>query len=228
MRFRCHRKRFDRFASILPFWCVFDCPHENDRIARWDDVSWTLNVCYAHGRRFHFDAFSTVHTNQTICARIRFHPLSIAFSKRCVFDENAQRTNVDRRHKRIEMCAFSNENTRILPVNLVQSRPAPGSCRIPAIETENNWVHSRNWDILPALSICQNWPLPTSQFENEMVFFSKGIFYVYIIYWCRWIVLIESEILITTGVVWPVSSDKWEAPLQLLPTKPQCLKAGFH
>ena len=24
MRFRCHRKRVDRFASILPFWCVFD------------------------------------------------------------------------------------------------------------------------------------------------------------------------------------------------------------
>ena len=28
-----------------------------------------------------------------------------------------------------------------------------------------------------------------------------------------WIVLIKSEILITTGMVWPVSSDKWKAPL---------------
>ena len=29
--------------------------------------------------------------------------------------------------------------------------------------------------------------------------------------WLRsdWIVLIKSEILITTGMVWPVSSDKW-------------------
>ena len=28
MRFRCHRKRIDRFASTLPFWCVLDrCPH---------------------------------------------------------------------------------------------------------------------------------------------------------------------------------------------------------
>ena len=62
----------------------------------------------------------------------------------------------------------------------------------------------------------------------QWYFFSKGIFCVYIIYWCRWIVLIESEILITTRVVWLVSSDKQKAPLQLLPTKHQCLKAGFH
>ena len=27
-----------------------------------------------------------------------------------------------------------------------------------------------------------------------------------------WIVLIKSEILIMTGMVWPVSSDKWKAP----------------
>ena len=26
------------------------------------------------------------------------------------------------------------------------------------------------------------------------------------------IVLIKSEILVTTGMVWPVSSDKWKAP----------------
>ena len=30
MRF-CHRKRIDRFASTLPFRCVFDCPHQNVR-----------------------------------------------------------------------------------------------------------------------------------------------------------------------------------------------------
>ena len=30
--------------------------------------------------------------------------------------------------------------------------------------------------------------------------------------WPGWIVLIRSEILITTGMVWPVSSDKWKAP----------------
>ena len=31
-----------------------------------------------------------------------------------------------------------------------------------------------------------------------------------------WIVLRNSEILITTGIVWPVSYDKWKAPLQFV------------
>ena len=31
--------------------------------------------------------------------------------------------------------------------------------------------------------------------------------------WSGWIVLIKSGILIATGMVWPVSSDKWKAPL---------------
>ena len=31
--------------------------------------------------------------------------------------------------------------------------------------------------------------------------------------WSGWIVLIKSEILITTGMVWPVSSGKWKRPL---------------
>ena len=46
---------------------------------------------------------------------MRFHlyPLSRAFSIRCVFDENAQRFSVDRRPKRIEMYAFSNENALV-------------------------------------------------------------------------------------------------------------------
>ena len=46
---------------------------------------------------------------------MRFHlyPLSRAFSNLCVFDENAQRFSVDRRPKRIEMYAFSNENALV-------------------------------------------------------------------------------------------------------------------
>ena len=46
---------------------------------------------------------------------MRFHlyPLSRAFSNRCVFDENAQRFSEDRRPKRIEMYAFSNENALV-------------------------------------------------------------------------------------------------------------------
>ena len=34
-----------------------------------------------------------------------------------------------------------------------------------------------------------------------------------------WIVLIKSEILIMTGMVWQVSSDKWKAPLESLRSK---------
>ena len=45
--------------------------------------------------------------------RFRLYPLSRAFSNRCVFDENAQRFSVDRRPKRIEMYAFSNENALV-------------------------------------------------------------------------------------------------------------------
>ena len=45
--------------------------------------------------------------------RLHLHPLSRAFSNRCVFDENAQCFSVDRRPKRIEMYAFSNENALV-------------------------------------------------------------------------------------------------------------------
>ena len=31
--------------------------------------------------------------------------------------------------------------------------------------------------------------------------------------WSSWLVLIKSEILITTQMILPVSSDKWKAPL---------------
>ena len=55
------------------------------------------------GRRFHFDAFSTVHDN-TICMRFRFDPLSRAFSNRC--DENAQRISVGGRPKASKVCVF--------------------------------------------------------------------------------------------------------------------------
>ena len=58
---------------------------------------------------FHSDAFSIVHTI-TICMRFRFRPLSNAFLDRCVFDENAQRSSVDGRLKRIQMYVFSNED----------------------------------------------------------------------------------------------------------------------
>ena len=30
--------------------------------------------------------------------------------------------------------------------------------------------------------------------------------------WLIWIALIKREIFITTGIAWPVSSDKWKAP----------------
>ena len=44
---------------------------------------------------------------------IRFDQLSRAFSNRCVFDQNPWRISVDRRPKRIEMYASSNENALV-------------------------------------------------------------------------------------------------------------------
>lgn len=58
---------------------------------------------------FHSHAFSIVHTI-TICMSFRFLPLSNAFLDRCVFDQNAQRSSVDGRLKRIQMYVFSNED----------------------------------------------------------------------------------------------------------------------
>ena len=52
-------------------------------------------------------------TLMLICMRFHLCPLSRALSNRCVFDENAQRFSVDRRSKRIEMYAFSNENALV-------------------------------------------------------------------------------------------------------------------
>ena len=61
----------------------------------------------------------------------------------------------------------------------------------------------------------------TSNFDNEMAFFQECFFmkthllptYYLRFDWSDWIVLIKSEILIAKGMDWPVSSDKWKAPL---------------
>ena len=60
----------------------------------------------------------------------------------------------------------------------------------------------------------------TSYFDNEIGFFQGLLLKNHLLPthylgfdWSSWIVLINSEILITKGRVWPVSSDKWKAPL---------------
>ena len=86
---------------------------ENDRIARlWCKLNSMLYAPSTNTRSwdifdncFHYDAFSSVHTN-TICMRFRFDPLSRAFSNRCVI-------SADGRPKRIEMYTFSNENSSV-------------------------------------------------------------------------------------------------------------------
>ena len=59
---------------------------------------------------------SALSTLVMICMCFHLYPLSRAFSNRGVFDKNAQRFSVDRRPKRIEMYAFSNENTSVWKV----------------------------------------------------------------------------------------------------------------
>ena len=79
--------------------------------------------------RFHLASFFGDAENvQRLCAdttvfiafsrrrkRMHFHldPLSKAFSHRCSFVENAQRFSVDRKPKRIEVCAVLNENALV-------------------------------------------------------------------------------------------------------------------
>ena len=109
--------RFDVFSTF------HTKTFEIDRMGRWvRDVSWTLCASYKTRardilqptwhiwrHRFHFDAFSTVHT-KTMFLPFRVDPLSTAFWSQCVLDENAQRISVDGMPiKRNEMYAFSNE-----------------------------------------------------------------------------------------------------------------------
>ena len=60
----------------------------------------------------------------------------------------------------------------------------------------------------------------TSQFENKIGFFQEFLLknvllrvYYLGLDWSGSRVLIEREIILATGMVWPVSSDKWKAPL---------------
>ena len=74
------------------------------------------------------------------------------------------------------------------------------------------------------LSKSQNWPAGPVIFDNEIGFF-KGFFFLlknhllpayYLGFdWSAWIVLIKNEILATTRMVWPCSSDKWKELLDL-------------
>ena len=65
----------------------------------------------------------------------------------------------------------------------------------------------------------------TSQLANEIGFFQGFLLKNHPAHylgfdWSGWIVLINSEILITTGRVWLVSSDKWKAPIVSLSIVP--------
>ena len=63
----------------------------------------------------------------------------------------------------------------------------------------------------------------TAHFENEIGFFREFLMktdfvraYYLAFDWSGWIAFIKSKILITKGISWPVSSDKWKAPLASL------------
>ena len=70
-----------------------------------------------------------------------------------------------------------------------------------------------------ALSKSQNWPAgswPDQSFRQwnrlfrEILQKTSLLGYYLGFDWSGWIVLTKSEILITTGMVWPFSSDKWK------------------
>ena len=75
------------------------------------------------------------------------------------------------------------------------------------------------WGRFPFVRTGQPDHYRTSYFDNEIGFFQGLLLKNHLLPthylgfdWSRWIVLINSEILITKGRVWPVSSDKWKAP----------------
>ena len=81
---------------------------------------------------------------------------------------------------------------------------------------------------LRALCNCHNWlatPEPNQLFWKwnrlfPRVFRLKNVlFRVYYLEfdWSGWRVLIKRETIIATGMVWPVSSDKWKVPFKQLP-----------
>ena len=96
--------------------------------------------------------------------------------------------------------------------------------------TENDeeallWRHIKNLWLLPSYG---RFPFVrttrpdhcrTSHLDNEIGFF-RGFLWNFIFLpahylgfdWSGWIVLTNGEILITTGRLWPVGSDKWKAP----------------
>ena len=74
---------------------------------------------------------------------------------------------------------------------------------------------------LKAPSICKNWP--AAPLPDQSVWKSIGLFQQFLLkkhffgahylefdWWSGWSVLIKGEILIATGMVWLVSSDKWK------------------
>ena len=83
---------------------------------------------------------------------------------------------------------------------------------------------SVSWNLGRFPFVRTGWPdlYLTSQLANEIGFFQRVLAEksspscILFRIWLIWlIVLIKSEILISTGTVWPVSSDKWKAPLEM-------------
>ena len=95
---------------------------------------------------------------------------------------------------------------------------APWTCNVlPFIHFQIFFFVTCLCRLLRTVSKHQNWLAQlwrTSHFDNKIGFFQEfcwtKLFLVYYLGfdWSGWIVLIKSEILITTGMVWPVSSDK--------------------
>ena len=107
-------------------------------------------------------------------------------------------------------------------------KPKPRSCRILGLWI---WISGAILGHFPFVRTGRPDHCRTSHFNCEIGFFRGFLPKNYLLPahclgfdWSGWIVLINSEILITTGMVWPVSSDKWEAPLVSLNPKLHSVK----
>ena len=110
MRFRCHRKRIDRFVSTLTFSCDLDCPQNGIELLVVTQVelfahATITRACDIFRRSFHSIRFRPSTLIRYVCVFVLIHLVSQAFSNRCVFDENAQRVSADGRPKCVELYA---------------------------------------------------------------------------------------------------------------------------
>ena len=73
------------------------------------------------------------------------------------------------------------------------------------------------------VSLKMKWPFQEFLWKNHLFRAHYSVFD-----WSGWIVLIKSEILVTTGRCWPLRLDKWKRPIKVFYFSARGKKSHFH